>query len=49
VDKTDILRSADDTRSCRGLVVFWLVDQAVLEGVTWTARMLEGELRELIV
>jgi hypothetical protein len=49
VDRTDILRSAEETRSCGGFVSSCWVDHGVRDGVMWTARMLEGELRELMV
>lgn len=47
VERTDILRSAVDIRSWSGTVLAGVV-QGVLEGVTWTARMLEGDVRELM-
>jgi hypothetical protein len=47
VDRTDILRSAEVTRSCGGFVSSCSADHGVCDGVMWTARMLAVELREL--
>ena len=47
MDITEILRSAEETRRRRGFVRSSLGAQGVVEGVTCTAKMFEGELREL--
>lgn len=48
VDKIDILRSAEDTIICGGFVASSGVTQGVVVGVICTARMFEGESRELM-